>query len=43
MYIDMVLMGLGGWMMLQGMENALLVFGVGAILHFGSGGFATGF
>lgn len=44
MYAEMVLMGIGGLLMFTGdFMNGLIIFGVGAAIHFGMGGFATGF
>ncbi|MEK6843164.1 MAG: hypothetical protein AABY04_01630 [Candidatus Micrarchaeota archaeon] len=43
MFVDMILMGIGILMYLQGNSDAIWIFGVGAVLHFASGGFSTGF
>lgn len=43
MYIDMILMGAGILMFLNGIEGWFWALGIGALLHFSTGGFSTGF
>lgn len=44
MYLEMVAMGIGGWMMYTGdLVSGGILFAIGAAVHFALGGFATGF
>ena len=44
LYLDMIAMGVGALILLQGnLNDGLLLFAVGTVLHFSMGGFETGF
>ncbi len=44
MYLEMVAMAVGGLLFFTGDTlTGLILFGIGAAVHFGMGGFATGF
>ncbi len=43
MYLDMILMGIGGFILSTGDLSGVVLLGIGGLLHFSSGGFATGF